>query len=31
MSEMVESSLSAVGRRLYDRLRARWAHTGQNR
>jgi hypothetical protein len=25
MSDMVESSLSAVGRRLYDRLRPRWA------
>jgi hypothetical protein len=28
MSEMIESSLSAVGRRLYDRLRPRWALSG---
>ena len=31
MSEMVESSLSAVGRRLYDRLRPRWALVGRKR
>jgi hypothetical protein len=31
MSDMVESSLSAVGRRLYDRLRPRWALVGRKR